>query len=117
MLKKLLFIGLTITALIILYSLSHQVLDSLQGEKRVAEEVSKLNQLKNRNDELQKQLSQVGSVQFIEMQARNKLNMARNGETIVIIPQQEIDKVLGLQKRVQEEIIPNWQGWLRLFTH
>ena len=78
-------------------------------------EAEKLTLLQRRNEELKKKLVEVGSLQFIEQQARDKLSLARPGETIMVIPQSEIDKVLGAQKEVQKIVEPYWQGWLRLF--
>ena len=55
------------------------------------------------------------SQDFIEQQARDKLGLAKEGETIVIIPEEKINQVLGMAKQVVEPRLPNWQGWLRLF--
>ncbi len=115
MIKKLLVISALIASIYLLFNVGKQILDSLQAGKRVDTEVEKLQQLQKKNKELKGVLAEVNSLSFLEAQARNKFNMARPGETVVIISKQELDKVLGAQKIVQEIKLPNWQGWLNLF--
>lgn len=114
--RKIIFILFFIILLGLFYALGSQIYDSLQSGKRLDMETEKLIKLQKRNSELKNKLAEVQSIGFIEKEARNKLNLAREGETVIIISQKEIDKVLGLEKKQTEEIkIPNWQGWLRLF--
>lgn len=97
------------------YGLGRQVYSSLQAGNRLNVEAEELAKLQQKNTELKKKLVEVQSPQFVEKEARDKLNFTRPNETIVIIPQEEIDKILGIEERVEEIKIPNWQGWLRLF--
>lgn len=115
MFKKLAYIGGILLIIVICYSLAKQAYDSLQVESRVDIETAKLLSLQKKNAELKKQLEQVSSIGFIESQARDRLNFSRAGETVVIISQEELQKVLGVVEEKKAEILPNWQGWLRLF--
>lgn len=115
MLKKLAYIGGVLLVIVICYSLIKQVVDSLQVGNRLETETEKLLSLQKRNSELKTQLQQVNTIGFIESQARDRFNFSRVGETVVIISQDEINKVLGTMIEKKEEIIPNWQGWLKLF--
>ncbi|MDD2822532.1 MAG: septum formation initiator family protein [Candidatus Daviesbacteria bacterium] len=115
MLKKIAYLGGFILISVICYSLIKQVVDSLQAGGRVDTETQKVLSLQKQNSELKSKMKQVNSVEFIESQARDRLNFSRAGETVVIISQDEINKVLGTMIEKKEEIIPNWQGWLRLF--
>lgn len=54
------------------------------------------------------------SEEFIEEEARNKLNMARLGETIIILPP-NLEQVLGQNKVERTPPLPNWQRWWKLF--
>lgn len=98
-----------------LYSLVNQIYSSIQAGKRLDDAAEELVRLQNKNSELKKKLVEVLSLEFVEKQARNKLNLARPGETIVIISQKEIDRVLGLNQVAAESRLPNWQAWLKLF--
>lgn len=79
--------------------------------------VEEVNNLQTENRELKNKLSQVNTAQFTEEIARNQLNMAKEGETIVVIPDELIEKVLGADIKPIEIKMPNWQGWLKLFIH
>ncbi|MCL5784073.1 MAG: septum formation initiator family protein [Patescibacteria group bacterium] len=113
--KKVIFLGIAVLLLGLFYNLGKQVYDSLAVGGRIDQEKENLVKLQQQNVELKKRLSQVGTVQFIEEQARDKLNQARPGETVMVIPQEELSKVLGAQQKKIEQIIPNWQQWLKLF--
>lgn len=113
--RKIVFITLFLILLGLFYALGSQIYDSLKSGDRLEQETEVLVHLQKRNMELKNKLTEVQSIGFIEKEARNKLNLARVGETIFLIPQKEIDKVLGVEKKVEEIKTPNWQGWLRLF--
>ncbi len=116
MFRKIAYIGGIILIILICYSLAKQAYDSLQIDNRVDAETEKLLGLQRKNAELKNQLEQVNSVGFIESQARDRLNFSRAKETVVIISQEELQKVLGAAIEKKEEIkLPNWQGWLKLF--
>jgi hypothetical protein len=73
--------------------------------------------LERDNKQLKKELAQAESYDSVEEIARNDLNMSLPNETVVIIPQEMVDKVLTPDVKPPEIKIPNWQGWLRLFLH
>ncbi len=114
--KKVIVIASVILFLLFLYILGQQLINSLQAGYRLDQEMAKLANLQQQNQQLRSRLKEIQSPQFIEQQARDKLNLGRSGETMVIIPQDKIDQILGLSKKVEEIKIPNWQGWLKLFT-
>jgi len=51
---------------------------------------------------------------FIEQQARNELNMVLPNETVVIIPEEELEKTVNLYKKVEPPKVPNYLKWLKL---
>lgn len=115
MVKKIALISGLILALVIFYNLSKQLYDSLEVSRRLDREAENLTNLQKRNVELKGKLEEVGSLSFVEREARDKLGLVREGETMVIIPPSEIDKILGAQKEVEKIVLPYWQGWLKLF--
>lgn len=117
MLNKLAIIGGVLLIIVICYSLAKQTYDSLQVESRMDAETEKLISLQRQNSDLKKQLEEVQSIGFIESGARDRLNFARTNETVVIISQEKLQKVLGVAVSKKEEISANWQGWLKLFWH
>lgn len=115
MVKKISLIVIFALILGLFYGLGKQFYTSLRSGQRLDQEIDSLTKLQAKNTELKKRLVEIGQVQFIEQQARDKLNLSRPGETVVIIPQAELDKVLGLQQEVKQAVGPYWQGWLKLF--
>lgn len=113
--KKIVTFLIFIVFLFLAYGLIHQIWSAFQAEKRLSSEFEKLSGLQVKNQELKKMLSQAKSVDFLEQQARDKLGLSKEGETVFIIPQDKIDKVLGLSQKIEELRLPNWQGWLKLF--
>jgi len=51
---------------------------------------------------------------FVEEVARNKLNMSKEGETIVILPK-DVKGVLGTKDSQLPEFVPSWKQWVNLF--
>jgi|DewCreStandDraft_4_1066084.scaffolds.fasta_scaffold00426_79 cell division protein FtsB len=76
-----------------------------QTEDRLAE-------AKRQNASLQKELARVESNDFIEKEARNKLNLGREGETVVLLPPITPEFT---PTPVVIENLQNWQKWMRLF--
>jgi len=113
MAKKIIYILFIILTLGFFYNFGRQIYESLQSGSRFDREVEDLSKLQQKNFELKKRLEEVGSTQFIEEQARDKLNLSRSGETMMIIPQEEINKILEAGKPTPTPL-PNWQGWLKL---
>jgi cell division protein FtsB len=116
MIKKVLYLVAIVLFGVILSSLGRQIYDSLEVGRRLDKETEDLVKLQRENSELKKQLTQVQSVSFIEQQARDNLNFSRQGETVMVIPQEEVDKILNLNKTEKSEPESNWRGWLRLFV-
>lgn len=115
--KKIFVFSAVILIIIAIFGLGKQISKALQATKRLDIATDRLSKLQAEQRKLQNQLTEVKSIAFIEQQIRNKLGMVRSNETIMIIPQDQIDKVLGLNKKAPEIQIPNYQGWLKLIFH
>lgn len=102
-------------SLVILFNLTKQIISALQAGGRLDTAMEDLAKLQKENSSLQKKLAEVKSPQFIEEEARNKLNFSRFGETLVIVSPKDLERVLGVNKEASPIPIPNWQSWLRLF--
>lgn len=113
--KKVIIVVLLILFCLIIYLLGQQLANSLQADYRLDREMDKFARLQRENQQLRNQLKEVQSLRFLEEQARDKLNLSRVGETIIIIPQEQIEQVLKEAQKTEEIKLPNWQGWLKLF--
>ena len=103
--------------MVIVYNLISQINSSLKAGDRLTETTEVLHSLQVQNEKLKQQLQEVKTPQFIEQQARDKLGLARPGETVVIIPIDKLNQVLGASQSATIVRLPNWMGWLRLFWH
>jgi len=114
------YLGLFIICLLvglIFLGLGKQIATALQAGKRLDDAAYQVGQLQKTNQELKSKLQEVEKIGYVEEIARDKLSMAKPGESLVVIPEKAVDQVLGAQKVVPEIKLPNWQGWLKLFTH
>lgn len=117
MYKKLLVIVIIIVAVIILISLVRQISFALNTDKRLDRLLEDVGSLEKENKQLKKELASAGSYDSVEEIARNDLNMSMPDETIVVIPEEMIKRILTPEKKIEEIKAPNWQGWLKLFIH
>lgn len=67
--------------------------------------------LKAKKEALEQQLARSQSPEFIETEAREKLNMARPGETVILVSQGEQG---GAIQEIHKET-SNWKMWFSLF--
>ncbi len=114
MVKKIGLIIVSLVLLIIVFNLIQRILDAFKSSDRLTREAEKVYQLEAANKQLKQRLSEVQSADFIETEARDKLNLSKTGETLVIIPEQKIKELLA-SSSAQIARLPNWLGWWRVF--
>lgn len=116
MIKKAVIVAVVILLLGFFYNFAKQISGSLAVSQRLDMEAASLATLQKENMQLKKELAQSGSPEAVEEIARDKLGLSRPGETVMVIPPEDIDRLLAAQQvpvKVNKE--PNWQGWLKLF--
>lgn len=113
--KKLIPSLIIIFSLYLIVSLSREIVDLIKKEKIIEEEQVKLEKLEVETQVLREQLDYVQSEEFVEKEAREKLGLTKEGETIVILPE-DFEEIVELsQKGIEPEELPNWKKWLSLF--
>ena len=100
--------------LLVAVYLLQQITNTIKSSDRLSTAANTVYQLEVKNRQLKQKLSQIQSAHFIEEQARNKLGLAKNGETIVIIPAEKLKQILGASQSAKVRL-PNWLGWWRVF--
>lgn len=83
-----------------------------QGYEIMKRVQDKLQQETDYNEQLKRNLALVESRQYIEKEARNKLNMGKEGETILLLP--PISPMVE-PTSTPIDISSNWQRWVKLF--
>ena len=84
---------------------------------RIDKEQEKVDKLRKENEELRINLEIASSEEFIEKQLRDKLGLAKEGEIVVILPDEEVVKRFapGMDKEEKITPDPNWRKWILLF--
>lgn len=99
--------------LLVLISAPRSLRNLWQKRSIIWEKQAGLEREKAKNEELKQKLSEVQSTQFIEKEAREKLGMAKEGETVVLMPNDKWPMLNDENKTTSN--VPNWQQWWNLF--
>ena len=103
--------------LVLSISLIRNIIKISQAGKRIDEAEARVESLKEENLKLQQRLDDVLSESYIEKELRDKLGLAKEGETILVLPEEDIVKSLAPETVEEPEALPehNWKKWVRLF--
>lgn len=110
--KKLLLIFAISFGVFFTLSVMKKMWSIYKASGRLAREQAIVTQLENENKDLQQKITRAKSREFIEKEARDKLNLAKPGETVLVLPQVESTQTATI---VYANDAPNWQKWWKLF--
>ncbi len=98
-------------------SLIRNILRVVESNKRIEKAQDRVEKLKKENEELEENLAITKSEEFIEKQLRDKLGLAKEGEIVIVLPDEKILETLAPSLEEEEETLPdpNWKKWLKLF--
>lgn len=73
--------------------------------------------LKSENEDIKRRIEELSSDLYIERQLRDNLGMAKEGETVVVLPDDEELKNLVADLKQSQPAVekPVWQQWLEVF--
>lgn len=76
-----------------------------------------LEKVAQENRDLETKLKEVKDDVYIEKQLRDKLGYAKEGEIVVVLPDEAILRKLAPPERREEETLPdpNWKKWMKVF--
>ena len=114
--RKLVVIIVIIISLYIIFSLTKQIFNALDAGKRLDNKAGEVNKLQEQNRNLKSTLGHTLDPDYIEQIARDKLNLTKPGETVVVISDDEIKRLILSARSIPKVEVSNWQGWLLLFT-
>ena len=103
--------------ILLIISLARNILRINRAGEKIIEEEDKVESLRLENEELKVRLEELKSEEYKEKQLRDNLGLAKEGEIIVVLPEEEILRKLAPKVQVEEENLPdpNWKKWLKLF--
>ncbi len=102
-----------IVGLILIVSTIKDTIGLWKAGDRVDEKAVEVKNLEKENEKIQEKISQIESPAYIEKYARDRLNLAKPGESVVILPKDNISSISAetLDNR------SNWEKWWDLFKN
>lgn len=106
-----------ILAVILSISLIQNINHVAHSGDKITEAQNRIKELEKEQKELQVNLQIVKSDEFIEKQLREKLGLAKKGELVVVLPNEELVKKFAPKADIEEISLPdpNWKKWQKLF--
>jgi len=83
----------------------------------IDEAQERVDKLKEENQRLEGRLKGVRNIEFVEKQLRDKLGLAKEGEIVIVLPEDDVLRKLAPKIEEEEEVLPdpNWKKWAKLF--
>lgn len=109
---------LILAVVILLFiSLVRNIIKSVQVGNRIRAEKVRVEELKKEKTQLERKLAETQSTEYLEKQLRNKLGLAKEGEIVLVLPDEETLKKMAPEEVEPEEVLPDptWKKWLKLF--
>ena len=115
--RKVVGYGALLLVVLMLASIVRNVGKVVAIREEVAKERERLERLEKENEQLQKKITKTQSDEFIEKQIRDKLGLVKEGEIVVVLPDEEILRGFAPKIVVEQDSLPdpNWKRWLKLF--
>lgn len=103
--------------ILLAFFLIRNIVTLVSSQDRIKSAEHKVEELRAENRRLQEEWEKASSEEFFEKQAREKLGLAREGETVVVLPEEDLLRALApeIGEDGLPEELPNWKLWLRLF--
>lgn len=108
---------LVLLVILFIFSLWRNLIKIRQAKQKVKEAERQVEELKKETDELARKLEIIKSEEYKEKEIRDKLGLSKEGERIIVLPDEEILRKLAPRFEEEPETLPdpNWKKWARLF--
>ncbi len=104
---------LGVVSIFVGFGLTRSIVDHWHKRAIVAERQEALRREEERNRELVARLEEATSSAFIEKEAREKLGLVKEGDTIVLLDASESPGIESAKDSGAS--LPNWKKWWKLF--
>lgn len=111
--NKIVKVVIVVVGIGLIFSLSRNIYRLLKAGEQVQKAQLQLEETEKEYQALFEKKEYYQSEEFIEQEARNRLNLGKPGETVVILPP-NVGELEEIASNVAPEL-PNWQRWLKLF--
>lgn len=100
---------------LLIFSLAKDVWQIREGFNRIKEANQRLEAEKLKNEELKNKLGLILTDEYKEKIIREKLNMQKEGEVVVVMPKKQ-GQNQATEATNEAELISNWEKWWKLLT-
>lgn len=109
--------AILVVSVLLFFALFRNVSKMKDAEKKIQEAQKRVESLTEEKKELTEKLEEVNTRFYLEKQLRDQLGLAREDETVVVLPEGDILAKLAPQYHEEEETLPdpNWKKWYKLF--
>lgn len=114
---KLFFLAVMLVIVIFGPALGSEFYRNYQIEKEIESLKNEIDTLDKNNYQLSKLVEYYNTDQFKEREARKRLNLKKEGESLVIIKQRGVDlkKTSEMEEKANVENLPNYKKWWNYF--
>jgi cell division protein FtsB len=107
----------TLVFVLLLVSFARNIVKIDAARKKVGEAEERVEKLREENQKLEEAVQAVKTEEFVEGQLRDKLGLAKEGETVLVLPDEELLRKLAPKQPEDEELLPDpiWRKWYKLF--
>ena len=114
--KRILLILACVFGLILIFNLVREIMRFSKSGERLKQAQEQVEQLKVKNWQLKQEKQYRESDDFAEKEIRDKLMMAKEGELVVVLPQEIIQKIASSSASEEGKVeLPAWRQWWSLF--
>lgn len=115
--QKFIGYGLWLMVIILAFSVFQNYRKVIETRAEIQKEREKVARTRVQNADLEHRVVEAQSSAFIEKQVRDRLGLARTGESIVILPDEAVLRSLAPKVDHEENTLPdpNWKKWEKLF--
>ena len=111
--RNLVLVMVLIIGVFLAYNSFKKIMTFRENARTVESAEGKLERLKKENEALKKDLEYKSSQGFVEGEIRNRLGLAKEGETVLILPKENDNSQSSIgNSRVDK---PNWVKWRKVF--
>lgn len=109
------YIFSVVFAVMVIISLVRMIWGNLEGLRRVKDLRSETQTLQERNEQLETEIEERGSLEYVEEQARRKIGMVKEGERVLIYPEKKGNSGVENEEIYMEGDLCYWCEWLNVF--
>jgi cell division protein FtsB len=115
--KSLLSYAIWILVIMLLVSTVKNINRVIGIRKQVEVEKQKVEKMQADNAAIQTQIAQAQGQDYIDKQIRDKLGLTKDGEAVVVLPEESVVRSLAPPETIDTETLPdpNWKKWKKLF--